>query len=313
MLNRHGKREVVTARALVNATGPWLDAVAETVIRQPLAKPVRLIKGSHIVVRKRFEHDCGYIFQAPRGRVVFALPFAEEFTLIGTTDEKFVGDVNAPAADADEILYLCGAVNRYFRDKVTPDELVWSFAGVRALYDDGHGKPEDVTRDYVLALDERAHHGPLLTVYGGKITTHRKLAEAAMGKIAHFFPALPPWTAGSKLPGGEFAPDAFDDVVQEMTARWPFVSMPHARRLVRAYGTRAERFLGEAKAIEDLGERFTGDLTEAEVRYLVAHEWAESAEDVLYRRGKLGLMASAEERERLGAFIAQLTAGRNAR
>ena len=149
---------------------------------------MRLIKGSHIVVRKRFEHDCGYILQAPRGRVVFALPFAEEFTLIGTTDENFVGDVNAPAADAEEILYLCDAVNRYFRDKVTPDELVWSFAGVRALYDDGHGKPEDVTRDYVLALDERAHHGPLLTVYGGKITTHRKLAEAAMGKIAPFLP-----------------------------------------------------------------------------------------------------------------------------
>jgi glycerol-3-phosphate dehydrogenase len=199
-------------------------------------------------------------------------------------------------------------VNRYFRDKVTSDELVWSFAGVRALYDDGAGKPEDVTRDYVLALDVRAHQGPLLTVYGGKITTHRKLAETAMGKIAHFFPALPPWTAGSKLPGGEFAPDDFAAVVKEMTECWPFVTEAHARRLVRAYGTRAQRFLGEAKAIEDLGERFTGDLTGAEVRYLVEHEWAETTEDVLYRRSKFGLMATAEERERLEHFVAQLTA-----
>ena len=308
VLNCRGRREVTSARALVNATGPWLDTVADTVLRQPLPKPVRLLKGSHIVVRKRFEHDNGYILQAPGGRVVFALPFADEFTLIGTTDENFVGDVNAPAPDADEILYLCGAVNRYFRDKVTPDELIWSFAGVRALYDDGHGRPEDVTRDYVLALDERAHHGPLLTVYGGKITTYRKLAEAAMDKIAHFFPTLPPWTAGSKLPGGEFAPDAFAAVVAEMRARWPFLSEPHARRLTRAYGTRAERFLGEAQNMDDLGERFSGDLTAAEVRYLIAHEWAESAEDVLYRRSKLGLSATAEERERLGKFIAGVIA-----
>jgi glycerol-3-phosphate dehydrogenase len=308
VLNFRGRREVTSARVLVNATGPWLGEVAETVIRSPLQARVRLIKGSHIVVRKRFEHDCAYIFQAPRGRVVFALPFARDFTLIGTTDENFVGDVNSPAPDADEILYLCDAVNRYFRDKVTPDELVWSFAGVRALHDDGAGKPEDVTRDYVLALDERAHQAPLLTVYGGKITTHRKLAEAAMGKIGHFFQALPPWTAGSKLPGGEFAPDRFNAAVAELIARWPFVAEPHARRLVRAYGTRAERVLRGAQSMEDLGPCFTGDLTAAEVRYLVEHEWAETAEDVLYRRSKLGLTASAEERGRLEQFIAQLTA-----
>jgi glycerol-3-phosphate dehydrogenase len=308
VLNCRGRREVTTARVLVNATGPWIDEVADTVIRSPLQAAVRLIKGSHIVVRRRFEHDCGYIFQAPRGRVVFALPFAQEFTLIGTTDEKFVGDVNSPAPDAEEILYLCDAVNRYFRDKITPDELVWSFAGVRALYDDGAGRPENVTRDYVLVLDERAHVAPLLTVYGGKITTHRKLAEAAMGKIGHFFQALPPWTAGSKLPGGEFAPGAFPEVVAELVARWPFVLEPYARRLVRAYGTRAERFLGEARSMDDLGERFTGDLNAAEVRYLVENEWAQTADDVLYRRSKLGLTASEEERERLARFMAQLAA-----
>ena len=308
VLHTDGRREVTSARVLVNAAGPWLAGVAETVIRHPLLEPVRLIKGSHIVVRRRFEHGCGYIFQAPRGRVVFALPFAEDFTLIGTTDEKFVGDVNAPAPDVEEILYLCNAVNRYFRDKVTPDELIWSFAGVRALYDDGHGRPEDVTRDYMLVLDEHAHEAPLLTVYGGKITTYRKLAEAAMDKIAHFFSARSSWTAASKLPGGEFAPAAFDAVVKKLMARWPFLGTPHALRLVRAYGTRAERFLGDAKSMEELGPRFTGDLTGAEVRYLVEQEWARTAEDVLYRRSKCGLTASEAEHTAIERFITSLGA-----
>lgn len=306
VLNVRGRREVTTARVLVNAAGPWIGEVADTAIRQTLAAPVRLIKGSHIVVRRRFEHDCGYILQAKDGRVVFVLPFADEFTLIGTTDEDFVGDVNSPVSDAREILYLCDTVNEYFRDKVTPDQLVWSFSGVRALYDDGSGKPEDVTRDYALALDERAHLAPLLTVYGGKITTYRKLAEAAMAKIGHFFESLPPWTAGSALPGGDFPPDGFDTVVTELIGRWPFISEPHARRLVRAYGLRAERILGDAQSMDDLGPRFAGDLTGAEVRYLVEHEWAQTVEDVLYRRSKLGLTASDEERAQLGQFIAEL-------
>ncbi len=306
ILNSHGRREVASARALINATGPWIGEVAETVLRQPLPKPVRLIKGSHIVVRRRFEHDCGYIFQAPAGRVVFALPFAEEFTLIGTTDQNFIGDLNAPAPDAQEILYLCDAVNRYFRDRVTPDELVWSFAGVRALYDDGAQRPEDVTRSSVLALDEKPHMAPLLTVYGGKITTHRKLAEAALAKIGDYFQARPPWTANSRLPGGEFPASDFAAVVEAMMARWPFMTEGHARRLVRAYGTRAERFLGDARTMDDLGERFVGDLTAAEVRYLVEQEWAQTADDVLYRRSKLGLAAREEDRQALARFMTAL-------
>ena len=195
VLNARGHRDVKTARVLVNAAGPWIGEIAQTVIRQPLLRPVRLIKGSHIVVRRRFEHDYGYILEVPDRRVVFALPFAEDFTLIGTTDENFVGDVNSPAPDTGEIKYLCDAVNLYFRESVTPDELVWSYAGVRALYDDGANKPEDVTRDYELVLDQHDGETPLLTVYGGKITTHRKLAEHAMARIGHYFEALPPWTA----------------------------------------------------------------------------------------------------------------------
>ncbi len=209
VLNARGRRQVASARVLVNAAGPWIGEVADTVIRRPLPVPVRLVKGSHIVVPRRFEHDRGYLLQATDGRVVFALPFAEEFTLVGTTDENFVGDVNAPAPDAAEILYLCQTVNEYFRDKITPDELVWSFAGVRSLYDDGANKPEDVTRDYVLTLDATDGQAPLLSVYGGKITTYRRLAEAAMARLAPFLGAPPPWTAGSTLPGGDFAVDGF--------------------------------------------------------------------------------------------------------
>lgn len=307
-LETRGRREVTTARVLVNATGPWIGEAADTVIRQPLRAPVRLVKGSHIVVRRRFEHDFGYLLQAADGRVVFALPFAQDFTLIGTTDENFVGDLNSPAPDADEIVYLCRAVNEYFSEKITTDDIVWSFAGVRSLYDDGHDKPEDVTRDYALTLDEADGEAPLLTIYGGKITTYRRLAEAAMERLGYFFGALPPWTAGSTLPGGEFPVDGFSALVAEAIGRWPFLGEAHARRLMRAYGRRVERLLGAAQSMDDLGPRFAGDLTGAEVRYLVEYEWAQSAEDVLWRRSKLGLMATPEDRDVLGQFIASLLA-----
>ena len=291
-LNARGRREVTTARVLVNAAGPWLGEVADTVIRRPLPAPVRLVKGSHIVVRRRFKHDRGYLLQAADRRVVFALPFAQDFTLIGTTDENFVGDVNSPAPDAAEILYLCQTVNDYFRAKVTPDELVWSFAGVRSLYDDGADKPEDVTRDYVLTLDSSEGRAPLLSVYGGKITTYRRLAEAAMTRLAPHLGALAPWTAGSTLPGGDFPVDGIEALLSETMRRWSFLTKPHAHRLLRAYGRRIERILKDAQCLDDLGPRFAGDLTGAEVRYLVENEWAQSADDVLWRRSKLGLKAT---------------------
>jgi glycerol-3-phosphate dehydrogenase len=305
VLNARGRREVKTARVLVNAAGPWIGPVADTVIREPLPKAVRLIKGSHIVVRRHFEHEYGYLLQAQDRRIVFVLPFAREFALIGTTDENFVGDPNSVAPEPSEIAYLCKVVNQYFRDKVTPDELVWSFSGVRALYDDHADRPEDVTRDYELVLDQR-NGAPLLTIYGGKITTHRKLAEAALARIGHFFGARPRWTAGSKLPGGEFDPEQFDAEVAKTMARWPFLPAAHAQRLVQAYGRRAERFLTEAKSADDLGPRFVDDLTAAEVRYLVENEWAQNADDVLWRRSKIGLKATAEDRKALDQFISSL-------
>ncbi|MCW5687457.1 MAG: glycerol-3-phosphate dehydrogenase [Pseudolabrys sp.] len=306
VLHDHGRRDVATARVLVNAAGPWIGEVAENVLRQKLSAGVRLIKGSHIVVHKLFDHDSGYILQAPDKRVVFALPFADEFTLIGTTDENFVGDVNSPAPGPEEILYLCEVANRYFRQTLTPDELVWSYAGVRPLYDDGKGRPEDVTRDYRLELDARRGEAPLLTIYGGKITTYRRLAEAALGKLSHYFSSRPTWTAHEKLPGGEFAAGNVKEVLAEMRTRWPFLTEPMARRLLRAYGLRAERFLGEAQNMEDLGPILTGDLTAAEVRYLVENEWAETADDILWRRGKFGLTARPDERAAIEQFIATL-------
>jgi glycerol-3-phosphate dehydrogenase len=304
VLNQRGRRDTATTRVLVNATGPWAPQVAETVLRVPLKKPMRLVKGSHIVVRRRFDHDRGYLFQTADKRVVFALPFGRDFTLIGTTDVNFLGDVNSPAPTSDEVNYLCKAVNVYFRDVVMPDEIIWSFSGVRSLQDDGHGSPEDVTRDYALVLDHGRNAAPLMTVYGGKITTFRRLGEQAVARLSHFFKAGPPWTQSSPLPGGEFPFDKFDEMISQLRERWPFVTEPHARRLATAYGLRAARVLGDAMSPEDLGRRFTGDLTEAEVRYLMREEWARTPDDVLWRRTKLGLVAAADEREALGHFMA---------
>ena len=210
---------------LVNAAGPWVGIVSETVLRIEGQPPVRLAKGSHIVVRKLFDHDRGYIFQNTDKRIVFALPFAEDFTLIGTTDLNFVGALDAVAPSGDEVLYLCRAVNEYFREPVGPEHVVWAFAGVRALYDTSKGKdkPEDVTRDYHLDLDEQFGAAPVLTVYGGKITTYRRLAEDALGKLSHFFQLHRRWTATTPLPGGEFLWDAIETRVAQTLRAWPFL------------------------------------------------------------------------------------------
>jgi glycerol-3-phosphate dehydrogenase len=266
--------------------------------------PLRLVKGSHIVVPKLFDHGRGYIFQCPEQRIVFALPFADDFTLIGTTNEEFSGDLDAVAPSAEEVIYLCRSVNEYFRVKVEPEQVVWAFAGVRSLYDDGAGRPEDVTRDYNLELDERYRNAPLLTVYGGKITTHRRLAEDAVGRLAHFFQVRRRWTSTAPLPGGDFRWNAVEARVGQTRRQWPFLDEPEAWRLVRAYGTRVDRILGDAKRREDLAP-FFGPLSAAEVRYLMRHEWARTADDVLWRRSKLGLTTGPAEKEALERFMAE--------
>jgi glycerol-3-phosphate dehydrogenase len=304
ILTDHGRREVTTARVLINASGPWAGFVAENVLRLEEPSKLRLVKGSHIVVPRMFPHDRGYILQSPDSRVVFVLPFERDFTLIGTTDQDFAGDPATAAPSGEEITYLCNSVNTYFRHDIGVGDVKWAFAGVRSLYDDGSKKPEDVTRDYHLTLDERFREAPVLTVYGGKITTYRRLAEAVLDRLRHFYHPRPAWTARAALPGGDFAWDALDAQVAKAQQAWPFLEADHARRLVQAYGTRIDRVLGAAKSAEDLGVHFGADLTEAEVRYLMRHEWAESADDVLWRRTKLGLRVSDEQKETLGRFMA---------
>lgn len=305
ILNARGQRDVVTARVLVNATGAWVETVGETVLHQPPRHRLRLDKGSHIVVRKLYDHDRAYILQAADRRVVFTIPFERDLTLIGTTDGSFSGDPALVTPSADEIDYLCGVVNQYFRTKLTAADVVWAYAGIRSLYDDGAGKPQDIGREYALILDERSGEAPFLAVYGGKITTYRRLAEDVLGRLAHFFPVSRPWTETSALPGGDFAFDGLDALVAQTIDRWPFLIRQHAQRLVRAYGTRVENVLKNAARFDDLGQRFGADLTAAEVRYLMAKEWARTADDVLWRRSKLGLRFSPAQRDALERFMAQ--------
>jgi glycerol-3-phosphate dehydrogenase len=302
-LNARGRHEAVTASVLVNAAGPWVGLTSETVLRLPGAAKVRLVKGSHIVVRKLFEHDRAYLFQNADGRVVFAIPYEDEFTLIGTTDIDYRGDPTAPTASAEEITYLCRLASGYFREPVHPEQVVWSYSGVRPLYDDGHAKAKDATRDYVLALDAPYGEAPVLTVYGGKITTYRRLAEEAMARLGRYFAPSRPWTSGAPLPGGDFPCNGVPAKIAEARARWPFLSETQAQRLVHAYGTRIDRVLGDAANADALGAAFGHGLTERELRYLMRHEWAETAEDVLWRRSKLGLHLSADEQAGVARFM----------
>jgi glycerol-3-phosphate dehydrogenase len=308
VLDADGRCDVATARALVNATGPWLNLFAANVLRVRVPIPARLDKGSHIVVPRLFEHDRGYIFQTRDARVVFALPFERDFTLIGTTDRSFSGDPGRVCPDEEEIRYLCAVASEYFRATVDPSEVIWSFAGVRSLYDDSSKSSQDVSRDYALVLDASVGAAPLLTVYGGKITTYRRLAEEALQHLSPFLKIGPAWTTTSQLPGGDFPHDGFEALVTQTRKSRPFLTEPHLRRLLRAYGTRIDRLLGAARSLQDLGPCLGADLTTAEVRYLMEREWAQTAEDVLWRRSKLGLRFSPEERDRLASFMASTIA-----
>ena len=304
VLDEGGEQDTVTAQVLVNATGPWLGRFAADVLRDNSAAHLRLVKGSHIVVRRLFDHDHGYIFQNTDRRVVFALPFEQDFTLIGTTDEAFAGNPQGVTASASEIDYLCAAANGYLRPQITAADVIWSFAGVRSLYDDGSRKPQDTTRDYVLAVDEQPGLAPLLSVYGGKITTYRRLAEEAVDRLESHWKAGPAWTANSHLPGGDFAWDGLEALIAKTRATWPFLAMMQARRLVLAYGTRVTRILDDARGPGDLGPSFGAHLTAAEVSYLMRTERARSADDVLWRRSKLGLRLTPDEQRRLAEFMA---------
>ena len=301
-LEAGGRREIISARVLINAAGPWVAQVSEAVLGQTTPAPIRLVKGSHIVVPRLFDHDRSYIFQSADGRVVFAIPYEDAFTLIGTTDIDFEGDPAAVTATADEIAYLARVASDYFREPVTPSRVLWTFAGVRPLYDDGVSKAKDATRDYVLALDAPPGEAPSLTVFGGKITTYRRLAEAALARLAAFFPPLRAWTHLIPLPGGDFPWDGVPQLAARARARWPFLDEAQANRMVRAYGTRLDRVLGEPNPNE-APTTFGTALTAAEVSYFQRHEWAHELDDVVWRRSKAGLHLSPDERTALTRFI----------
>ncbi|MBN9526125.1 MAG: glycerol-3-phosphate dehydrogenase [Alphaproteobacteria bacterium] len=302
-----GTRETIEARALVNAAGPWVAQVLAGAIRANAPAGVRLVQGSHIVVPKLFDHDRCYIFQNADGRIIFAIPYEGDFTLIGTTDRDFKGEPGKVEASQEEIAYLCAAASEYFAVPVRPDQVVWTYSGVRPLYDDGSSDAKAVTRDYVLSLEAPQGGAALLSVFGGKITTFRRLAESALEKLAPHLPAATGeaagWTRTARLPGGDFPLTALAALAADIGKRHPYLSRSHAQRLARTYGTRTHVLLDGARSAADLGLSFGADLFEREVRYLMAHEWARTADDVLWRRSKLGLRLSPAERFELDRWM----------
>jgi glycerol-3-phosphate dehydrogenase len=264
------------------------------------------VQGSHIVVRRKFDDPRAYFFQNADGRIIFAIPYEEEFTLIGTTDQDYAGDPHDVKITEAEIDYLCAAASEYFVEPVQRSDIVWTYSAVRPLYDDGASKAQEATRDYVLRTEPG--DGPIINAFGGKITTYRRLAESMLEKIEGILGKKGrSWTADAPLPGGDFPPTGYEAEVEKLRKAYPFLDLHHARRLVRLYGTNAGVLLGDAKSPAELGRNFGADLYEAEVRYLVDHEWAVTSEDVLWRRTKRGLKLSQKEAAALDEFMKGLS------
>ncbi len=301
--NAQGERFTVEAKMLVNAAGPWAVNFLDEVASVKHEYALRLVKGSHIVVPKMFDHDHAYIFQQPDRRIVFAIPYERDFTLIGTTDAEYHADPSHPKISADEVGYLCEAANRYFKQAITPADVVWTYSGVRPLLEDEQDNASEVSRDYQLEVDAQA--APLLSVFGGKLTTYRKLAEQAVDKVvAQLGRKAPAWTAdGAPLPGGERRD--FEALLAEVRAARPWLPADMAWRLVRNYGTRVEAILGNASTLSALGEHFGADLYMAEVTYLRDNEWVVQAHDLLWRRSKLGLRLTPAQQQRLAEVLQQ--------
>lgn len=296
----------IFARAIVNAAGPWIEEVLQEVPEVNIEAKIRLVKGSHIIIPKLFEGQHAFLLQNPDGRVVFAIPYEQQFTLIGTTDVSYEGVPEQARITDAEVLYLCEVVNRYFKHRITPRDVKWTYAGVRPLLDDEHEDASKVTRDYRLELSAANHQAPLLSVFGGKITTYRGLANSVMQKLVPLVGGRPgEWTGTAVLPGGDIPGADFYAFLQDVKARWPFLSATTAYRLARAYGTRIEAVLSNARELQDLGEHFGAGLTEAEVSYLRTREWACDAHDILWRRSKLGLHLTSGEAARLAEYLAR--------
>lgn len=299
-----GAETSAAARLLVNAAGPWIDTVFRDVLPEEREPSIRLVQGSHIVVPSLYDHGRAYIFQNSDGRIVFAIPFERDFTLIGTTDKDYTGDPGKAAITREETDYLCGAVSDYFRDPVTPEQVVWSFAGVRPLYDDGASKAQEATRDYVLKVEGGKDEPALVNIFGGKLTTYRKLAEAVMDETgARLGEKGEEWTAFTALPGGDFQVDDRITVLSDLIGAHGWLDQELARRLAHDYGTLARRILDGVEGLEDLGIDFGAGLFQREVEYLMANEWAMTAEDILWRRTKLGLRLDKAQAARLAEWL----------
>ena len=300
----NGPAETITARAVVNAAGPWVGEILAGRLGRTGGKTVRMVKGSHIIVRRLYEGEHAFILQNGDKRIVFVIPYEQDFTLIGTTDIPYENDPDAVRISVEEIEYLCASVSRYFRVAVTPADVVRTYSGVRPLYDDHAENASAVTRDYVLDAEGGADRPALLSVFGGKITTYRKLAEQALEKLLPLMgrPAGAGWTAHAPLPGGDMHAD-FGAYLSALTGKYPLLPPRLLHRLARAYGTRAETILGGAKTLADLGEDLGGHLTTAEIDYLVTREWARTPEDILWRRSKLALHVPSGTAERLAAYL----------
>ncbi|MCT9000427.1 glycerol-3-phosphate dehydrogenase [Chelativorans intermedius] len=304
---RTGEIREFRAKVLVNAAGPWVKDVVERVAGANSARNVRLVKGSHIIVPKFWEGANAYLVQNHDKRVIFINPYEGDKALIGTTDIAYEGAAEQVSADESEIEYLLAAVNRYFKEKLRPEDVLTSFSGVRPLFDDGQGNPSAVTRDYVFDLDE-TEGAPLLNVFGGKITTFRELAERGLGKLQRFFPQMgADWTHAAPLPGGNIENADFDSFRARIKAEYPWMPRSLRDHYTRLYGTRLSQIVGSATSLEGLGRHFGGDLYEAEVRYLVEAEWATTPEDVLWRRTKHRLhLSEAEQADFADWFSAEM-------
>ena len=298
-----GETEDLKARIVINAAGPWVEDVLHARIGLNTSDNIRLVRGSHIVVNRLFDHDRAYIFQQSDGRIIFAIPYEHDYTLIGTTDADHHGDPADAVCTPEEADYLRKSASEYFEKPIEKSDIVWTYSGVRPLYDDGASSATEATRDYVLKLETEGG-APLLNIFGGKITTYRRLAETAIAKFADTFPDLKPdWTAGAPLPGGDFAVGDVERLIGELQKDFPFLAPLQCRRLVRAYGTNARDMLSGSETLADLGNDFGGGLTACEVRWLVANEWAQSADDVLWRRSKLGLKLSDRQKAELDTWM----------
>ncbi len=299
-----GHQQTTLARILVNATGPWIDRFLQGPVGQTSAHNVRLVMGSHIIVKKMYDHDRCYIFQNADGRIIFAIPYEDDFTMIGTTDHDFEGDPADAAITEHEIEYLCTAASEYFKQPVERDQVIWQFSGVRPLFDDGASKAQEATRDYILRVENQTKLGGLINIFGGKITTYRCMASAVLEKIEVMLgPKKSAWTKRSTLPGGDFAVNSLDTLSAGLSAEYPFITSALAARLARLYGTLAHDVLSGAASLDDMGVCFGADLYSREVDYLMDREFAMYATDVLYRRTKVGLRFDEQQTSSLAGYM----------